>query len=240
MSKDFAETMAVILAGGMGTRLSSLVADRPKVLAEVQGRPFLAYLLDQLASAGISDVVLCTGYMAEAVRAMFGESYADLSLSYSPESRPMGTGGALRLALPLLKSDSVFVLNGDSYCEVDLRAVWDSHCSRRATLTLVVKRVADATRFGQVRIKADGAVIGFEEKAKQGVGGLINAGIYLVGRSLLQTIRAKGAASLEQEMFPAWIGHGLYGYETRGRFMDIGTPESYEAAQHFFERDSQE
>lgn len=237
MSRDFAETMAVILAGGMGTRLSSLVADRPKVLADVQGRPFLAYLLDQLAGAGIREVVLCTGYMAESVRAMFGDSYNDLSLIYSPESRPLGTGGALRLALPLLKSDSVFVLNGDSYCEVDLKAVWGLHCSNKATLTLVLKRVADPTRFGQVRIRADGAVIGFEEKVTKDGAGLINAGIYLIRCSLLKTIRAKGAASLEQEMFPAWVGHGLYGYETRGRFTDIGTPESYEAAQHFFQRD---
>ena len=107
---------AAILAGGLGTRLRSVVKDRPKVLAEIRGVPFLTYLLDQLAAAGVRDVVLCTGYMGEQVRSAFGDSYGGMCLSYSQESSPLGTAGALRLALPLFKSSSVLVMNGDSFC----------------------------------------------------------------------------------------------------------------------------
>ena len=117
-----ANTTAVILAGGLGTRLRDAVANRPKVLAKVGPRPFLSYLLNQLAAAGIRHVVLCTGYMGQMVREAFGSKYRTMTLEYSLEPAPIGTAGALRLALPLLRSDPVLVMNGDSYCEADLGA----------------------------------------------------------------------------------------------------------------------
>src|SRR5437899_2628493 len=107
---------AAILVGGLGTRLRGIVADRPKVLAEVRGRPFLAYLLDQLVASGFQDVVLCTGYRSEQVKEVFGDGYGPLRIVYSEETVPLGTAGALRLALPLLQSETILVMNGDSFC----------------------------------------------------------------------------------------------------------------------------
>ncbi|MBI1924859.1 nucleotidyltransferase family protein [Candidatus Poribacteria bacterium] len=232
--QELANVTAAILAGGLGTRLRSVVADRPKVLAEIQGRPFLAYLLDQLAVAGVRDVVLCTGYMGEQVQAMFGDSYGCLRLVYSQESSPLGTAGALRLALPLFKSTSVLVMNGDSFCETDLKAFWTWHCARDAEATLLLTQMPDTRRYGRVHLDADGLVSRFDEKNDKRGCGWINAGIYLIHHRLLLTIPKSGAVSLEREVFPAWIERGLYGYPSEGRFLDIGTPEAYAIAERFF------
>ncbi len=231
---SLAGTTAVILAGGLGTRLRSVVSHRPKVLAETCGRPFLSCLLDQLMTAGVAEVVLCTGYLGEQVEAAFGNSYRDLRLIYSRESAPLGTGGALRDALPRVVCDPVLVMNGDSFFQVDLPALRAYHQARAARATLALARVPDTQRYGRVTLAEDGRVLAFEEKGRQGGPGWINAGIYLVGRELLASIPSPGAVSLERQCFPAWIGDGLYGYPGPGRFLDIGTPESYAAAAEFF------
>jgi NDP-sugar pyrophosphorylase family protein len=232
--QDLAGVTAAILAGGLGTRLRPVVANRPKVLAEIRERPFLAYLLDQLAGAGIRHVVLCTGYLGEQVRTVFGDSYSSLRLIYSQESSPLGTAGALRLALPLFESDSVLVMNGDSFCQANLRAFWAWHCARGADATLLLTKVPDTRRYGRVQVDENGLVLRFDEKGDKDGPGWINAGIYLLNHRLLLTIPASGAVSLEREMFPTWIGRGLYGYRSEGRFLDIGTPEAYALAEQFF------
>lgn len=231
---SLADVTAAILAGGLGTRLRPVIADRPKVLAEVQGRPFLGYLLDQLSAAGLRLVVLCTGYMGEQVRSAFGNSYGRLRLVYSQEAFPLGTGGALRLALPLFDSDSVLVMNGDSFCETDLGGFWNWHCARKAEATLVLTKVADTKRYGKVQTRADGLVLRFEEKSDVGGPGWMNAGIYILSRHLLLGIPEGRCISLESQVFPAWVGRPLYGYRGGGRLLDIGTPESYGAAEQFF------
>lgn len=243
-TQDLAGVTVAILAGGLGTRLRSVVEDRPKVLAEVRGRPFLAYLLHQIAAAGFRYVVLCTGYLGEQVRAAFGDVYGCLRLVYSQESSQLGTAGALRLALPLFKpslspsrsanvSDSVLVMNGDSFCEANLRAFWAWHRAKGADATLLLTYLPDTKRYGRVLVDDDGCVLSFDEKGHKGGPGWINAGIYLLNHRLLLTIPKSGAVSLEREMFPAWIG-GLYGYRNEGRFLDIGAPESYAEALQFF------
>lgn len=228
------DVTAVILAGGLGRRLRPLVADRPKVLAEIRGRPFLAYLLDQLHMAGLSYAVLCTGYMGKMMQETFGDRYRDLRLVYSQETTPLGTGGALRLALPLFKSEQVLVMNGDSFCDAKLDSICEWHLTRRAKATVVLARVSDTGRYGRVHTAADGTILSFAEKSKQSGPGWINAGIYLLARSLLLTIPGNTVVSLEHDVFPNWIDQGFYGYQCQGRFLDIGTPESYRAAEHFF------
>jgi NDP-sugar pyrophosphorylase family protein len=221
-----------------------VVSDKPKVLVEVRGRPFLAYLLEQLAAAGVRYVVLCIGYLGEQAQATFGDFYGGLRLVYSQESSPLGTAGALRLALPLFKpglseanvSDSVLVMNGDSFCKANLRAFWAWHCARGADATLLLTQVPDTKRYGRVHVDADGFVLSFDEKGDKSGPGWINAGIYLLNHRLLLTIPESGAVSLEREMFPCWIGRRLYGYRSEGRFLDIGTPESYTEAERFFAR----
>jgi len=238
MLQDLATVSAAILAGGLGTRLRSVVADRPKVLAEVHGRPFLNYLLDELVKVGIGSAVLCTGYMGDQVQAEFGPSYRSLKLAYSQESSPLGTAGALRLALPLLGSDSVLIMNGDSFCDTDFKAFWTWHSARRAAATLLLAEVSNTARYGRVLIDATGRVLRFEEKNGDSGPGWINAGIYLLKRQLLETIQANCPVSLEREIFPTWIGHGLHGYQCHGRFLDIGIPESFVSAEDFFPKTS--
>ncbi len=228
------DVTAAILAGGLGTRLRSAVSDRPKVLAEICGRPFLAHVLDQLAAVDVRNVVVCTGYLGEQVRAAFGDSRGDMRLFYSQESSALGTAGALRLALPLFESDSVLVMNGDSFFAMNLRAFWGWHCAHKANATLALVNIIDSARYGRVHVNAHGVVVNFDEKSARGGPGWINAGIYLLTSPLLQTIPVNRAVSLEKEMFPAWIGRGLYGYQSGGPFLDIGTPEAYTAAERFF------
>jgi D-glycero-alpha-D-manno-heptose 1-phosphate guanylyltransferase len=232
--KNLSHITAAILAGGLGSRLRPVVADRPKVLAEVGGRPFIFYLLDQLAAVSVQRVVLCTGYLADLVKDTLGETYGPMNLLYSREPSPLGTGGALCFALPLLESETVLVLNGDSFCEANLRAFCLVHCLRRAQASLLLAEVTDTGRFGWVELDGEGRITGFLEKGKATGSGWVNGGIYLINRSLLDTIPPQQIVSLEQGIFPAWIGRGLYGFRIDGRFLDIGTPESYAAAEEFF------
>src|SRR5271157_5189407 len=217
---------AAVLAGGFGTRLRPVVAGRPKVLAPVAGRRFLAYLLDQLADAGFQGVVLCTGYCGEQVRDAFGEQWRKLKLHYSQEPEALGTAGALRYALDCFPSNEVVVLNGDSFCDVDLRALVELHRSRRATATIAVREVSDASRYGAVNIDAADAVSGFVEKGSGGPG-LINAGIYVLDRQFIGAIPCGRQVSLERDCFPQSIGKGLFTHRGGDRFFDIGTPESF-------------
>ncbi len=234
MSDGLHNLTAAILGGGQGTRLRAAVADRQKIVASVAGRPFLMRLLDQLADAGLRRVVICTGYKAEQVAELTGHEYRGMSLRYSPEPSPLGTGGALRRALPLLESDPVLTMNGDSFCETDLAAFLQTHRERNANGSMVVREVADTSRSGRVGFDKSGAVGSFVEKGASAGPGWINAGIYLLGRALLESIPTDRPVSLEREMFPAWIGRGLYAFPTAGKFLDIGTPESYAAAQDMF------
>ncbi len=226
---------AAILAGGKGTRLRPCVSDRPKVLAEVRMRGFLSFLLDQLADSGFSSVTLLTGYMGDQVRTTFGETYRNMNLGYCREEEPLDTAGAVRGALHLLDSDPVLVMNGDSYCEADLGAFLTWHCAMRAEVSMLLTQMRDTTRFGQVRVDELGRVLAFEEKFSGSGQGWINAGIYLIGHPVLETIPSGRPISLEKQMFPEWVGRRFFGYTNSGRFIDIGTPESYNAAQKFFE-----
>jgi D-glycero-alpha-D-manno-heptose 1-phosphate guanylyltransferase len=227
------ELTAVILAGGLGTRLRSAVADRPKALAEINGRPFLAYLLDGLVAAGVREAVLCTGYLGEQIRAHFGKVYGALSLAYSQESEPRGTAGALRLALPLIGSHTALVLNGDTLSNVNLfdYATWMER--QGALLALALVHVADTDRFGGVEADALGWVRTFEEKGQHRGAGWINAGTYLIPRRIVNGLSSDSPLSLERDVLPQFIGHGLAGYCSTGRLLDIGTPESYALAPAF-------
>ena len=224
---------ALVLAGGLGTRLRSVVGDRPKVLAPVAGRRFLAYLLHQLADAGFEDVVLCTGYMGDQVRDAFGKRFRKLNLLYSQEEQPLGTAGALRHALSLIPSETVAVLNGDSYCQADLAEFLSWHHDKRADASILLTEMPDTARFGAVETDSGDRIHRFGEKNTAGPG-WINAGIYAISKRLLAGIPDGVAVSIERECFPQWMGNGLYGCRGGGRFLDIGTPESFAEAQRFF------
>jgi NDP-sugar pyrophosphorylase family protein len=230
---DLATTPVAILAGGRGTRLRSVVADRPKVLAPVGGRPFVTYLLDQVAEAGLRDVLLLTGYRAEQVRATLGDSWAGLQLRYSVETTPLGTGGAVRQALALVEGPRLLVLNGDSCCDLDLAEFAAAHQRHRSDASLALVYVEDTARFGRVRLGESGRIERFEEKRTAAGPGWINAGAYFLERNVLEAIPTTG--SLEQDVFPRLAAQGrLIGHCTAGELLDIGTPESYARAEEFF------
>jgi D-glycero-alpha-D-manno-heptose 1-phosphate guanylyltransferase len=234
MKDGVADMDAVILAGGFGTRLRPVITDRPKVMAPVGGRPFLSRLLDHLARAGITRVVLCIGHLGTQVRDFFGNAYAGMHLLYSKEEQPLETGGALRFALPLLNSDPVLVLNGDSFCDVDFADLRDWHSDQGAEASIAVVEVPNASRFGRVAFDEKGAITDFEEKNVTSRRGWVNAGIYLISRASILTIPEGRAVSLEREMFPLWAQGNFRAYRCYGHFIDIGTPESYASAEAFF------
>lgn len=233
-SYDLASTTAVILAGGLGTRLRSVVADRPKVLASVGGRPFLSYLLDQIGATGIRHTILCTGHLGDQIRNLYGDEYDGLKLTYSHESEPAGTGGALRLAHGHIHSSSILVLNGDSYCDADLLDLWDWHHVHPAHVSVVTATVPDASSFGRIDTDLNDQITQFAEKSPEPSPGRINAGIYLMHTAMLGRIPNDRAVSLEQELFPRWVeAGGVFSYPTGAPFIDIGTPDRFERAASF-------
>ena len=239
MKNDLSNIQAVILAGGLGTRLRSVVADRPKCLAGINGRPFPAYQLDKLVAAGIGRAVICTGFLSDQVKEEFGPSYRNLALSYSQELKPLGTAGALRNALPLLDRGPLLVMNGDSYLTADLAGFFENHVTKGAIVSLLLTEVADAGRYGRVETDHQGNVLRFVEKGMENGPGWINAGIYLMAYSVIAAIPDGREVSLEREVLPALIGNGFFARRNPGRFIDIGTPQSYEEATIFFQATTQ-
>jgi NDP-sugar pyrophosphorylase family protein len=231
---NHSDITAVLLAGGLGTRLRSVVSDRPKILANICNRPFATFLLEQLMLAGIRDVVLCTGYLADEVYEELGDAYKSLNLTYSKEDIPLDTGGALRLSLPYIKSDTALVMNGDSFVNIKIAVYMDWFFKKKCPASLLLTNVSDTRRFGKVLVEDGGRLFAFEEKGAGSGSGWINAGIYLIKKSLIETIPDGKPFSLEREFFPKLIHQGLYGFQFKGEFIDIGTPESFALAEDFF------
>ncbi len=228
---EMASITALILCGGLGIRLRQVTGALPKVLAPVAGRPFLFHLLRYLAGQGVSDIVLCAGYAAEQVVSCCGDgSQWGVNLRYSSESKPLGTGGAITRAQPLIASDPFLVLNGDSLAQAGLADLIAFHAEKQAQISMVLAEVPDKTRFGSALLGGNDSIVGFSEKGHQG-SGLINAGIYLMNCAALEVIPSERNVSIERDIFPRFIGKGLYGRFAAGLFIDIGTPESYSIAQ---------
>ena len=225
---------AVVLAGGLGMRLRAVVRDRPKVMAHVAGRPFLAYILDQIINAGIKRVLICTGYLADSISTLFGEEYNGVHLVYSREPTQSGTAGALRLALSMIQAFPVLVFNGDSYVHMDFHRFVQFHYSRQSHMTLALARKPCSGSFGLVEVENDGVVKRFSEKVSTGKAEWVNAGIYVMEESIFGSIPQEGVVSLEQEILPKWVGQGLHGYAQEEELFDIGTPSSLAQAQAFF------
>jgi D-glycero-alpha-D-manno-heptose 1-phosphate guanylyltransferase len=232
MTSEEAERIrAFVLCGGFGTRLRSVLSDRPKSMAPVSGVPFLELLLRQVSEQGVPEAVLGTGYMAEQIEDHFRDGAAlGMQIRYSRESEPLGTGGAAKLAEPFL-SDPVVVLNGDSYVDWNLDAISELLERKNADAVMVLQRVPDIARYGSVAIDSDGRVTEFVEKGSRAGAGLINAGVYLLRKGIVTNLPEKQATSLEREVFPKMPAGKLYGLVTEGIFIDIGIPEDLERAQ---------
>jgi D-glycero-alpha-D-manno-heptose 1-phosphate guanylyltransferase len=227
-------TTAIILAGGLGTRLREAVPDLPKPMAPINGRPFLEHQLDYWIMQGVKHFVLSVGYRHEAISGHFGATYRGIALDYAIEPSPLGTGGGLLLAAERLSGEADFlVLNGDTYFEVELAALREFHESRKAEWTFALFRTAEAGRYMGMGVAADGRITSLKSGAGT-PGRLANGGVYLVKPETLgsHTWNKGAKVSLEDDILPATVAAGrrLYGLECSGRFIDIGVPEDYSRA----------
>jgi D-glycero-alpha-D-manno-heptose 1-phosphate guanylyltransferase len=222
-------TVAVILAGGLGTRLRSAVPDLPKPMADVQGRPFLEYLLNYWARQGISKFVLSVGYKRESIVNYFGRSFRGLPIEYIEEEEPLGTGGGLLLASRQLHQPFM-LLNGDTFFEVQLNAILDFHRSVGSKWSFALFRANEAGRYGGVNLDSSDRVRSLNT-AKGDIGELANGGVYLVDPHALNSANFKvgDKYSLEEDVIPTLLEMDIpfFGFESEGQFLDIGVPTDY-------------
>jgi len=222
--------IAIVLVGGRGTRLGALTEQTPKPLLPVAGRPFIFHVLDYLVQQGIKQVVLATGHLADAFEQAVGRQYRGIAIAYSREDTPLGTGGAIALALRQVNAPAAYVLNGDTYFPADLRSLAAIHDRQRAALSVVLRQVPDVSRYGQITTSQD-VVTAMQEKGGSGPG-LINGGIYLMNRSALLEAAPTGPFSLERELLPGWIQQRkVAGCVSDAYFIDIGIPADLQRAQ---------
>jgi len=223
---------AIVLVGGEGTRLRPLTETVPKPALTLVDRPFLAYMIEWLAGHGVSEVVLACGFLPDVLReALAGEEErAGVSISYVVEPERRGTAGAIRFAADELGDrleDRFLALNGDVLTDLDLTALLRAHDERGASATLGLHPVEDSSVYGLVHSDSEGAVLEFLEKTGEAVPGEINAGMYVLERSVLELIPPGEEVSIERDVFPRLVGEGLHGLRLDGYWMDIGTPERY-------------
>jgi D-glycero-alpha-D-manno-heptose 1-phosphate guanylyltransferase len=221
---------AVLLAGGRGTRLESVSGGLPKPLMQVGGRPFIEHVLDYLVAAGCDHLVIAASYKWELLRERLGSSYNGCALGWSVETKPLGTGGAIRQAFKLFDLAAAFVLNADTLFRVDLAAMERQQLASRATVTVGLREVPDVARFGEVVIDEGGRIVLFSEKGRHGRG-LINGGVYLIDGRVWQDRQLPEAFSFERDFLQQRIKtEALYGYQADGYFVDIGVPDDLERA----------
>jgi len=227
---------AVLLVGGKGTRLQTVVSSKPKPLALVGNIPFLELLVMQLRSQGVHRMIMSTGHLADQIEETFGDGGRwNSDIRYSRESQPLGTAGAVKAAEGYLEESADFlVVNGDSFMEIDLPKFLGFHRQHRGVASMAVRKVPDAARYGTVDVDASKRIIGFSEKTGNTSPGMINAGVYLFQRSVLKFI-PEGPSSLEKDLFPKLLTQGMYALEKDGVFIDIGTPEDYARAQRIYQ-----
>ncbi|MFN9030640.1 MAG: nucleotidyltransferase family protein [Betaproteobacteria bacterium] len=221
---------AIVLAGGLGTRLRSVVRDVPKVLAPVGGRPFLEHLLVRLASAGCPRVVLAVSYLREQVVERFGHDFQGMEILYSAEEAPLGTGGAIRQALGLISTPQALVVNGDTWIDLDYRAMLEAHLAAKAQLTVAIAEVDNVARYGAVEVTPSGRILRFAEKGERRSGS-INGGVYVIDKSLFEQFDSLRVFSFEADFLaPKCAEIKPLAFRSGGRFIDIGVPEDYSRA----------
>ena len=225
---------AIVLAGGFGTRLKTVVPDLPKPMAPVAGRPFLEILLTALSRKGITRVILSLGHMAEKIVSHFGDRYEGMQIVYEIEQMPLGTGGAIRQAMAHCCEDHVFIFNGDTFLDLEIAQV-EEQWKKNQTPIIVAREVPDTARFGRLET-AQGQVTGFAEKGATGQG-FINAGCYVFPTHLLESFTHGTSFSIETDFLAKTIAaHPFDLFTTSGLFIDIGVPEDYALAQTLFEQ----
>jgi D-glycero-alpha-D-manno-heptose 1-phosphate guanylyltransferase len=224
---------AVILAGGMGTRLSQVVKDIPKPMAPVNGRPFMSFVLEWLISYPVEKIILSLGFKSEIIRSYFGESFLGIPIEYVVEDKPLGTGGAVKYAARFTESDNLLVMNGDTYFPINLKEFYDFHIENENHFSVARKRLTDFDRYGSVEYSGD-KIVSFREKEFCS-DGLINGGIYFINRDYLESKKLPEIFSLEYDLMEKEAGEGILKAKIFDDvFIDIGIPADYLRASELF------
>lgn len=223
---------AIILCGGFGTRLSSVVSDLPKPLALINGRHFLFYILDKLDKSGIEHVIISTHHMWYKFPEIIGESYKNIKISYCKEEMPLGTGGAIVNSLSLTNDTEFLVMNGDDWLDIDFNSLYQFYKDQNSLGVIAAKKLTDASRYGTISVDKHNKILSFNEKLPNSKG-LISTGIYILNEKLFYYAPVRSSFSIEKDCFPNWIRWGMSAYITNAKFIDIGTPESYAEAQTY-------
>lgn len=227
---------AIVLAGGLGTRLQSVLPDLPKPMAPIGGQPFLAFVLRQLSEGGIQKAILSVGHKHESILTHFGHRFGPLVLDYSIESEPLGTGGAVVLALDRVEEEHVWIVNGDTFFDVDFGRLYDHHVKAGADLSMALKPMKQFDRYGCVTVDRSGRILGFTEKQYR-EDGLINGGIYAMRTSALAQADFPEKFSFEKDFLEKNVSSlYLQGIPFEGYFIDIGIPGDYQKASVEMER----
>ena len=226
---------AIVLAGGFGTRLKTVIADIPKPMALINNKPFLEYQLNYLKKFGIERVIFSVGYKHEFIQNYFGNSFNGMEINYAIENTPLGTGGGIKLAMNLAQFPEVLVVNGDTLFDVDIVRFEKLYRSAGAKFCLALRKVEDVSRYGSVEIDADYQIISFLEKGQKSGAGLINGGIYIIEKSFFDTIELNEVFSLEKDCLENEVNNQkIIGIPFDSYFLDIGIPEDFKKAQDEF------
>lgn len=227
---------AIILCGGLGTRLKDVQQGIPKILTPVGDKVLLDILIGQIVSAGVNRIILSLGHLSEKVVEYVNIiDRSNIEIVNVIESKPLGTGGALKLACSKSQSDYFLVVNGDSYTDIKPSDLLKFHIRNKSFATMLAVKIKDIGQYGSVLVDSSGMIKSFEEKPTfKCTEGLINAGMYVFNRSILNEIKGGSMVSLEKDIFPSLIGNDFYAYISENKFLDIGTPTSFFEAEKFF------
>ncbi|NNF02357.1 MAG: NTP transferase domain-containing protein [Bacteroidia bacterium] len=228
---------AVILAGGFGSRLRSVVSDLPKPMADINGKPFLIFILDYLKHQNVNKAVLSVGYRSESIIDYFGEEFNGISLKYAVEEEPLGTGGGIRLATEQTDSKDIIILNGDTFFDVNLKEMLNFHNVCNADISIAVKEMFDFDRYGVVEYDDQSHITAFKEKEHRDQG-MINGGVYIIKNSVFDSLALPEKFSFEKEVLESKneLIKLAYNKSATAYFIDIGIPEDYQKAQDELER----
>lgn len=231
MKHTLNNTDVVVLAGGLGTRLRSTVSDRPKVMAEINGKPFLDLLINNLQVNGFKRIILSIGYLKDYIK----NYYSGVGVLFAEEDKPLGTGGGVKNTEALIESKHFLVMNGDSWLSegIDFHAFYNFHTTNRALVTVALAQPRDEKDYGAVFLGEKNKISNFNEKTKEKVDHFLNAGVYLMSREVFSQMPSN-PFSLESDFFPKLIGGNFYGFLVDGKVVDIGTPERYKLANQSF------
>ncbi len=224
----------IILAGGLGTRLQSVVNDVPKVLADINGKPFLDYLLEEVTRQEISDIILSVGYKHELIQSFCKQYHPGLNIKYAIEEEPLGTGGGIALALKLTTSSPVLIINGDTFFKINYFEFYDLHQKNNSSFSIALKPMNNFDRYGSVIIDEKNRITGFREKKFQKEG-KINAGVYLLNKKDFLKLNFQQKFSFEKDFMEQYYSRfNMHGFSFDNYFIDIGIPEDYHQAQQDF------